>query len=88
MYDYQEPAVTSWGKRAEHSDVRALRRYNALLLRLVSIGEASVYLLTALVVALFLWFLYMGNFENVVFTDGTDLTCILNGSTGEIVDGK
>jgi len=88
MDEHIESATTSWGKRAEHGDVRALRRYNALLQRLMGIGEVSVYLLSALVVALFLWFLYMGNFENVIFTDGTDLTCILNGATGAIVNGK
>lgn len=88
MYEDTGIAASAWGKRAEQGDVRALRRYNALLQRLMVVGEASVYVLSTLVVALFLWFLYTGNFENVIFTDGTDVTCILNGATGEIVNGK
>jgi hypothetical protein len=78
----------SWGRRSDHHDVRAMRRYNVLLRKLATVGECVVYLLAVLSAALFLWFLYFGNFENVIFTDGTDLTCVLNGSTGEIVHGK
>ena len=77
-----------WGKRAQPSDVRALRRYNAMLLRMASAGEVSVYVLATLSTALFVWFLYWGNFENIIFTDGTELTCVLNGSTGEMINGK
>lgn len=88
MYDEEVIAASSWGKRAEQGDVRALRRYNALLQRLMGIGETTVYVLAVLVATLFLWFLYTGNFENVIFTDGTDLTCVLNGATGAIVNGK
>lgn len=79
---------STWGRRSDHYDVRALRRYNALLRKLVGAGECCVYLLAIVSATLFLWFLYTGNFENVIFTDGTDLTCVLNGSTGEIVHGK
>ena len=88
MHNIDDQASSAWGKHAESGDVRALRRYNALLLRMVSAGEASVYVLTVLTSVLFVWFLYTGNFENIIFTDGTDRSCILQGATGEIVNGN
>ncbi len=84
--DADELAYTSWGKPPEHRDVRALRRYNAMLRKLAQAGEIAVYLLAVSVIGVFLWFLFTGNFENAIFTDGTSLTCILDGNTGEIVN--
>ena len=81
-------AYTSWGKPPEHRDVRALRRYNAILRRLARVGEGAVYLLAVSVIGVFLWFLFTGNFENAIFTDGTSLACILDGNSGEIVNVK
>lgn len=84
--DAANSAYTSWGKRPEQHDVRALRRYNALLKKVVLLLEIVVYALAVAVVAVFLWVLWDGNFENVIFTDGTSLACILDGNTGEIVN--
>jgi hypothetical protein len=79
---------TTWGKRPEFSDVRALRRYNALLRGVSTVGEWIATILVWSMVMLALWFLFTGDFEDVIFTDGTSLTCVLDGRTGEIADVK
>lgn len=84
--DTSESSYSSWGKPSERLDVRALRRYNVALNSLVRVGEFLVYALSFAVVAAFLWFMFYGNFENAIFTDGTSLTCIFDGTSGEIVD--
>jgi hypothetical protein len=84
--DVTESLYTSWGKAPVHLDARALRLYNRILEKLVKTGEILVYILTVSVLGVFLWFLFMGNFENVIFTDGTSVTCILQGKSGEIVN--
>lgn len=84
--DAQELKFTNWGRDAEHFDVRALRHYNVLLRKMVVLGECAVVLLTLMAVAGFMAFLFYGNFENVIFTDGTNETCILDGKTGAIVN--
>ncbi|WP_240533895.1 hypothetical protein [Aeromonas veronii] len=32
------------------------------------------------------WLFTQTNFENVIFYDGTDMTCVFNGKTGEIIN--
>ncbi len=86
--DASELKFTTWGHEPEHFDVRAQRQYNALLRRMVVLGEWAVVLLTLAVVICFTAFLFFGNFENIIFTDGTSLSCILDGNTGEIVNVK
>lgn len=84
--DAQESNFSAWGRDPEHFDVRALRKYNRLLRRMIMAGEWMVYLLVLAVVGGLSGFLFFGNFENVIFTDGTSLSCILDGNTGEIVN--
>lgn len=84
--DTSESSYSSWGKPSDHLDVRALRRYNSMLNSLARTGEVMVYVLAIAIVACFLWFLFYGNFENAIFTDGTSLSCIYDGENGEIVD--
>lgn len=86
--DAVERLRTAWGRPPEHRDIRALRRYNRVLHRLSIAGECLAGALTALVVGIFIAFLFTGNFENIIFTDGTSLTCVFDGNTGEIIDAQ
>jgi hypothetical protein len=83
-----ESQCSSWGQGAKVEDIRALRRYNWILRGLVFAGEMYVFTALTLVILIVGWFLYSGNFENAIFTDGTSLSCILDGATGEIVNVK
>lgn len=82
------PPNSTWARPPNHKDVRALRRYNKLLRALSRAGEIAVHVLLALVLLVVGGMLYVGNFENIIFTDGTSVACMLDGSTGEIVDVK
>lgn len=75
---------SSWGKGSGGLDVRALRRYNRLLKIFALTGEILVPLLLLVYLVVAGVFLYTGNFENVIFQDGTSLSCVLDGTTGEI----
>lgn len=77
---------STWGKPFEIDDPRALRRYNALLRGLAFVGEILSHILSALFLLIALGMLFMGNFENTIFSDGTSISCMLEGSTGEIVN--
>jgi len=81
-----ELANSSWGKPDEWVDVRALRRYQTVLSRIAYAGEVLVFvLLVGVLVGTIL--LSQTNFENVIFYDnGTEVVCILDGRTGEIVN--
>lgn len=83
-----ESQGSSWGQGAEIEDIRALRRYNWILRGLVFAGEMYVLTVLVLVILIVGWFLYSGNFENTIFSDGTSLSCILDGATGEIINVK
>ncbi len=81
-----ESAPSSWGHHDAEIDVKALRRYNAILALMSSIGEWCVFsLLIGLIVGAG-WLITQTNFENVIFYDGTDMTCVFNGSNGEIIN--
>jgi hypothetical protein len=75
---------TDWGKQPRFDDVRAFHQYNRFLRRGVLVGELLVCALVVVTVSTFLGFLYSGNFENLIFWDGTDHACILDGNTGQI----
>lgn len=79
---------SSWGKRPKVNDTRALRRYVHILRILATTGEMLVPVLALAYVLVAGIFLYTGNFENLKFEDGTSLSCILNGATGEIINVK
>jgi hypothetical protein len=86
--DAADTAYTSWGEQPKHVDMRALRTYNAALRKLSLVGEVLTYVLATLFVSMIFWTLFTGNFENAIFTDGTSLTCILDGNSGEIVNAN
>ncbi|MGX2038534.1 hypothetical protein ACWJKU_00160 (plasmid) [Methylocaldum sp. MU1018] len=81
-----ELATSSWGKHDAEVDVRALRRYQAILSRIASVGEVLVFVLLVGILAGAVWLFTQTNFENVIFYDGTDMTCVFNGKTGEIIN--
>lgn len=84
----QESPTTSWGKQDRDVDVRALRRYQTMLSRIALLGEIFVFVLLVGVASASIWLVTQTNFENVIFYDGTDSTCVLNGKTGEISNVK
>lgn len=79
-------ATSSWGKHDAGVDVRAMRRYQGILSSIASAGEALIFVLLAGILAGLVWLLTQTNFENVIFYDGTDMACVLNGKTGEIIN--
>lgn len=83
-HEAHEMATSSWGKRDADVDVRSLRRHLAVLSHIASVGEVLVLALLVGIFAGAAWLLTQTNFENVIFYDGTDMTCVLNGKTGEI----
>lgn len=78
--------LSSWGNRDSEVNVQALHRYQMLLARIGDVGEVLVLILVAAILAGAIWLFTQTNFENVIFYDGTDMTCVLNGDTGEIVN--
>lgn len=79
---------SSWGRPQKHHDTRALRRYNQLLRHLARAGEIVTQVLIVVMCIMFVGLLYVGNFENAIFADGTSLSCIFDGATGKIVNVK
>lgn len=79
-----ESAITSWGRPDTEVDVRALRRYQDILSRIATVGEVLVLVLLVGILIGAIWLFTQTNFENVIFYDGTDMTCVFNGKTGEI----
>jgi len=77
---------TSWGTPDIDVDVRALRRYHNLLEQTAAIGEVLFFALLAGIVGASFYLLNETNFENTIFYDGTDVVCIYDGRTGEIVN--
>ncbi len=79
-----EFAGSSWGKPQANYGILAERRWNQILGKLVSFTEWFVIALILLEVALILGLVFGVNFENIIFWDGTSLTCMMDGATGEI----
>ena len=75
---------TSWGTPELQVDARALRRYHNILSYTSGLGEILIFLLVIGIFMSVLWLITQANFENIIFYDGTDMTCILHGSTGNI----
>jgi len=80
------PTDTTWGVPDVELDVRALRRYRGFLRVALATGEWLSGLLAIAILVAAVWMVTMTNFENDVFSDGTANSCVLNGSTGEIVN--
>lgn len=81
-----ELAMSSWGKPDTDVDVRALRRYQSILSRIATVGEVLVIVLLMGILSGAIWLFTQTNFENVIFYDGTDMTCVYDGKTGEIIN--
>lgn len=75
---------TSWGKRNDQIDVRSLRRFKLILTTAESIGEMLVFVVLFCCLCTTGWLFTNQSFENVIFFDGSEATCVLNGATGEI----
>jgi len=82
--DIYESMTTSWGKRDVEVDVRALRQYQIIQSRIETIGEILVFLLLTGILGSTIWLFSNTNFEDVIFYDGSAMTCVLNGQNGEI----
>lgn len=80
--------TSTWGKNSTDIDVRALRRYQKILRAFSSFGEWASFALAHCVLIAIVLLILLTNFENVIFYDGTDMTCVLNGATGEIYNVK
>ncbi len=78
----------TWGHRSPPEDIRVFEQYNRLLRALVRAGEWTVLVLFVATLSTYLGFLAAGNFENVVFWDGSNRACVLIGATGEIGGGQ
>lgn len=81
-----EPSRTDWEGRASTHSVSplALKRYLRFLEILKYILMVIFALAIAVVVGLSFKFLLLTKFEIIVFDDGTNVTCILDPSTGDI----
>jgi hypothetical protein len=77
----------SWGCRSPPQDIRVFEQYNRLLRRLGKVGEWTVWVLFVATLGTYLRLLAVGDFENVVFWDGSNRACVLVGATGEIAGG-
>ncbi len=79
-------ARTDWEGRASAYSVSplSLKKYLKFLENLKYILMIIFALLITAIVALSFKFLLFTKFEMIVFDDGTDVTCILDPSTGEI----
>lgn len=84
----QELTSTSWGRQERDVDVRTLRRYQTVLSKLGAIGEGLVFILLIAVGCASIWLVTQVNFEDVIFYDGTDSICVLDGKTGKITNVK
>jgi hypothetical protein len=76
--------ASTWGTKGERADVRALRRYASWQALLLNVGEwIAIVQVLLVIVAIGCAFAFL-NFENVIFNDGTDTVCVLDGGTGVI----
>jgi hypothetical protein len=86
--DAKNLTYTTWGKPTDRQDIRALRRFNEMLRGVAKLGEILVLVLTTLVVVACLYFLLFGDFETVIFTDGTSSTCLFDGKSEGVSNGS
>ncbi|WP_460199016.1 hypothetical protein ACE15N_21655 (plasmid) [Xanthomonas campestris pv. passiflorae] len=82
--DTLDHASTSWGTDGSEVDPRALRRWNKFLDGLANVGEGLTLFLVLGAVICVLGLTFDANFENGIFYDGTDHTCLYDGKTGEV----
>ncbi|CEE63440.1 MULTISPECIES: hypothetical protein [Xanthomonas] len=82
--DARDHASTSWGMDSSEVDPRALRRWNKFLDGLANVGECLSLLLVLGAVICVLGLTFDANFENGIFYDGTDHTCLYDGKTGKV----
>ena len=77
----RQPSHGSWGRPRSEIDARVLRLWCRALTTLGNVGEI-LHLPMVAALVLFAASLLMGiNFENIIFYDGTAITCVLDGDT-------
>jgi hypothetical protein len=79
-----DPPDSNWGESQATADILVLRRSNQALESINFAGEVACYAALLLLTLSSLSFLVSTNFENAVFSDGTSLTCVIDGRTGNI----
>ena len=79
---------STWGRNGYYSfdEARepALRSYCKLMYKLEAIAMGLSGVLIAIICALTLTQLLNGNFENIIFYDGTERLCVMEGADGII----
>jgi hypothetical protein len=78
--------TSSWGMPNTEVDVRALRRYQIILISINSFGEYLCFIQLIGILFGTVWLFAQTNFEDVIFYDGTEMTCVFNGETGKITN--
>lgn len=83
-----EARPTTWGRPPPLNDVRALRRYHALLRALARAGGVMAAALAILVSIGAIAALTLTNFENAIISDGTSRACVYDGNTNQIIHDR
>lgn len=80
--------ATSWGQpRVEHNYKR-LGQLKGAYRRLYSIGEVTALVLVACIAVTAITMTFTINYQNLIFDDGSGLTCVLDGKTGALSNGN
>lgn len=79
---------STWGTNDDFTiaaaNVVVLRRMRDLLLRAESIALVWVIVSTALIALFLNYALFMKSFETVIFSDGTELVCVMQGKDARV----
>jgi hypothetical protein len=76
---------STWSEPCEEFDKRELERYFVFVKFLENTGKLILVLLILGLFLVITTFLFTGEFEQIIFTDGSELTCIYDNSTDNIV---
>lgn len=77
----QQPSHGSWGRPRSEIEPRVLRLWCRALIVLGNVGESLHLVMIAGLVAFAGSLLFGINYENIIFYDGTSITCVLDGDT-------
>jgi|GEM_PF-1540146 len=80
------PSDSTWGRKNNDFDRRALRQYHSALISLMSLGEWLSICLALTIAGLAIFTVLNINYEDAIFSDGTPRSCKLDGLTGEIIN--
>ncbi|MFD1246136.1 hypothetical protein [Paralysiella testudinis] len=79
-----ESISTTWSEPEDNFDKRTYRRYLAILVQLEWAGKILLAIFVIIFIAGTTSLLLLKNFEQVIFTDGSELTCVYDTETGKI----